>query len=226
MEAHGAQGPLGSLTRLPPCPPTLLPAFPPACRPVGQHALYAYVGRQAPRCVGGQAGREFLPYCPPSCPAPVTAPLRTHPPNCCRYCCPPPQPPLLLSHSPQRPQPPLLPSKLPPQAEGPTFPSITSLTTARIKFILRPLTSIFPSLTTLRLGVLASGLNKKVNSVGLSCLAGCGPGLTGLVVCPVLWKGQWQVCGGGGSWLAGSYCLLLPHKDVSAPPLILNPTNP
>ncbi len=43
---------------------------------------------------------------------------------------------------------------LPPQATGPVLPNITSLTAARIKFILRPLTSIFPSLTYLRLGVM------------------------------------------------------------------------
>ncbi|KAL6756136.1 hypothetical protein V8C86DRAFT_117341 [Haematococcus lacustris] len=40
------------------------------------------------------------------------------------------------------------------QAVGPVFPSLTSLTMARIKFILRPLTAIFPSLDRLRLGVL------------------------------------------------------------------------
>ncbi len=40
------------------------------------------------------------------------------------------------------------------QATGPVFPSLTSLSAARIKFILRPLTTIFPSLTQLRLGVL------------------------------------------------------------------------
>ncbi|GFH10818.1 uncharacterized protein HaLaN_06204 [Haematococcus lacustris] len=123
------------------------------------------------------------------------------------------------------------------QAVGPVFPSLTSLTMARIKFILRPLTAIFPSLDRLRLGVLqrcearlqaqaaqAAGpaarpgcvchgpvqydimphallatvmlpyeLNKKISSASLSCLAGCGPQLTRLCVCPVLWKGQWQV---------------------------------
>lgn len=41
-----------------------------------------------------------------------------------------------------------------PQARGPVFPSLTSLTAARIKFILRPLTAIFPALKHLRLGVL------------------------------------------------------------------------
>jgi hypothetical protein len=40
------------------------------------------------------------------------------------------------------------------QAVGPVFPSLTSLTVARIKFILRPLTAIFPALKQLRLGVL------------------------------------------------------------------------
>ncbi|KAJ9533566.1 hypothetical protein QJQ45_026630 [Haematococcus lacustris] len=79
------------------------------------------------------------------------------------------------------------------QAVGPVFPSLTSLTMARIKFILRPLTAIFPSLDRLRLGVLQSELNKKISSASLSCLAGCGPQLTRLCVCPVLWKGQWQV---------------------------------
>ena len=41
-----------------------------------------------------------------------------------------------------------------PQASGPEFPSITSLTAARIKFILRPLTDVFPNLARLRLGAL------------------------------------------------------------------------
>ncbi len=40
------------------------------------------------------------------------------------------------------------------QASGTVFPSLRSLTAARIKFILRPLTTIFPALTQLRLGVL------------------------------------------------------------------------
>lgn len=51
------------------------------------------------------------------------------------------------------------------QAQGPTFPSLTSLTTARIKFILRPLTAIFPRLRRLRLGVMQR------------CVEGRGPGL-------------------------------------------------
>jgi len=79
------------------------------------------------------------------------------------------------------------------QAVGPVFPSLTSLTAARIKFILRPLTTVFPNLTSLRLGVLHSELNKKISSASLSCLAGCSKQLTQLCVCPVLWKGQWQV---------------------------------
>ncbi|KAG1680121.1 hypothetical protein FOA52_000234 [Chlamydomonas sp. UWO 241] len=78
-------------------------------------------------------------------------------------------------------------------ASGPVFPSITSLAAARIKFILRPLTTIFPNLARLRLGVLYSELNKKINSASMSCLAGCSDVLEELVVCPVLWKGQWQV---------------------------------
>ena len=38
-----------------------------------------------------------------------------------------------------------------------------------------------------------SELNKKINSASVSCLAGCSESLRELVVCPVLWKGQWQV---------------------------------
>ena len=38
-----------------------------------------------------------------------------------------------------------------------------------------------------------SELNRKINSASLSCLAGCSKSLRELVVCPVLWKGQWQV---------------------------------
>ena len=40
---------------------------------------------------------------------------------------------------------------------------------------------------------LCSELNKKINSASLSCLGGCSKVLEELVVCPVLWKGQWQV---------------------------------
>lgn len=38
-----------------------------------------------------------------------------------------------------------------------------------------------------------SELNKKISGASLSCIAGCGPQLHTLCLCPVLWKGQWQV---------------------------------
>jgi hypothetical protein len=54
-----------------------------------------------------------------------------------------------------------------------------------------------------------SELNKKISSASLSCLAGCGPQLTTLCVCPVLWKGQWQVLptlpGAMACWAAAYY---------------------
>ncbi len=52
-----------------------------------------------------------------------------------------------------------------------------------------------------------SELNKKINSASLSCLAGCSETLQELVLCPVLWKGQWQVL----PTLKGLRCLSLVH---------------
>jgi len=57
-----------------------------------------------------------------------------------------------------------------------------------------------------------SELNKKISSASLSCLAGCSDQLTQLCVCPVLWKGQWQVL----PTLTGLRRLVLVHcKDLS-----------
>lgn len=60
--------------------------------------------------------------------------------------------------------------------------------------------------------VSCSELNKKISSASLSCLAGCSTQLRRLCVCPVLWKGQWQVL----PTLEGLTTLQLVHcRDIS-----------
>lgn len=65
--------------------------------------------------------------------------------------------------------------------------------TARVAKLFQYLPTPYPHTPATLTCPARSELNKKISSASLCCLAGCGPQLTTLCVCPVLWKGQWQV---------------------------------